>query len=462
MKRPTQLLLLLFGLLLLYAVFALGTPVAQAKMPDRQRRDIFLVVTGFLGVAGGLVWRKAGADRSRESTLVTCAAVALPVWALVQLIPLPVMLVNLLSPVRGDLLRGLEPLFGRQGFASLSIVPAVTLNHFLLLASYSVLLLAAREFAFRARRGIWMVAAPVVLAGVGEAAMAMLQFTAAGDTQVRGTYVVRNHLAGLLEMALPLAVMYGVARLRAARNRGRGAPGEVLKAAGAFAVAALLLAGALVTLSRGGLMAILGSAVMMSVMAIGRDVPVRQRIVAGLGLGVVVFGGLLALTPESLVDRLSSHSSEGRTALWREAVGVVRDYPLTGTGMGGFQSAFLKYKALEGKFIVEYAHNDYLQGLAEMGVIGFLIPVLLIALVLKRSVRIAAEGSEMRWMGVACLGSVTAMLIHSVVDFNLYVPANAAVFAWICGLAVGLTPATLIPVSPRIISRSGIEDERGF
>ena len=77
-KRPTQFLLLLFGLLLLYAVFALGTPVAQAKMPDRQRRDIFLVVTGVLGLAGGLVWRKAGADRGRESTLVTCAAVALP------------------------------------------------------------------------------------------------------------------------------------------------------------------------------------------------------------------------------------------------------------------------------------------------------------------------------------------------------------------------------------------------
>ena len=64
--------------------------------------------------------------------------------------------------------------------------------------------------------------------------------------------------------------------------------------------------------------------------------------------------------------------------------------------------------------------------------------------------------------GDRIFGWVTAMLINSVVDFNLYVPANAAVFVWICGLAVGLTPATLIPVSPRIISRSGMEDERGF
>ncbi len=453
-RSRTGPLLLLFGLVIVYAVIALGMPVAQAQVQDRQRRDIFLVVVGVLGLAGGLVWGREKTERNREAWLLTWATVGLPVWALVQIIPLPVGLVNLLSPARGELLRGLAPVFGtewgRAGFASLSIVPAVTLNHFLLLSSYAVLLLAARELALRARRKTWMVAGPVLVAGAVEAALALLQFTAPGEAQVRGTYVVRNHLAGLLEMAMPLAAMYGVARIRMAQNGGREAKQELLKGVAGLGLAALLLTAGVLSLSRGGLMGFLGAALAMAVMSVGREVPLRQRVVAGLVLGAVIFGALLVLTPDSLVDRFATHSSEGRTALWREGIGVVRDYPLTGAGMGGFQTAFLKYKALEGQFVVDYAHNDYLQGLAELGVIGFLMPVLMVGLVVKRSVRIAAQASEMRWVAVGCLGSVVALLIHSAVDFNLYTPANAAVFAWVCGLAAGVTP-----LAPKIVRRSG-------
>jgi O-antigen ligase len=123
--------------------------------------------------------------------------------------------------------------------------------------------------------------------------------------------------------------------------------------------------------------------------------------------------------------------------------------------MGGFQSAFAKFKAAEGTFLVDYAHNDYLQTFAELGLAGFLIAALLAGSVILRTVRRVGEIGEVRWVGLACLGSLTAIAIHSTVDFNLYVAANAATLAWISGIAAGLAPS-----APRIVRRRRNESER--
>jgi O-antigen ligase len=221
-----------------------------------------------------------------------------------------------------------------------------------------------------------------------------------------------------------------------------------MRAIGAFAIAGVMLAGLLTTLSRGGFVAFLASALAMFALAIGRDLPPRKRIVFGALFFVVSFFALFFLTPEALLERLSEHTTEGRTVLWREGVGVIREFPLVGCGLGGFESAFLKFKAAEGVFLVDYVHNDYLQYLAELGLAGFLLAATLLFFVFKRSVEMALDASELRWLGLACAGSLVAILVHSFVDFNLYVPANAAVLAWICGLAAGLRPAP-----PRIVSR---------
>ena len=58
----------------------------------------------------------------------------------------------------------------------------------------------------------------------------------------------------------------------------------------------------------------------------------------------------------------------------------------------------------------------------------------------RRVMRTAAEAesSQARYVALACCGSLTAILLHSLVDFNLYVPANAMVVAWVLGLAEGV------------------------
>ena len=221
-----------------------------------------------------------------------------------------------------------------------------------------------------------------------------------------------------------------------------------------------------------------GSLLVVAVFAVGRGMPIERRVLVIGGLAVVLAGLLFFATPLSLLARLAQHDSEGRLTVWGEGIHVVHAYPLVGAGLGGFESAFLKYKVAEGEFIVDYAHNDYLQGLAELGIVGFTMVALFLGSVVIRSGRMALgtrdaatadspEGSpigsaETRWAGLACLAAVAAILIHSAVDFNLYVPANGATLAWICGMAAGLTPShrrrrRIVEVPEDLLERPGIE-----
>jgi len=85
---------------------------------------------------------------------------------------------------------------------------------------------------------------------------------------------------------------------------------------------------------------------------------------------------------------------------------------------------------------VNFAHNDYLQLLAETGVIGFSIFLLLGMLTFLSALRqsIAARGGDNRYLAAACLGALTSIGLHSFVDFNLYVAANTMALAWIAGM----------------------------
>ncbi|HWE50628.1 MAG TPA: O-antigen ligase family protein [Bryobacteraceae bacterium] len=450
-RGRVSVLLIPFAIALVYGIFALGIAVAQENIANRQRRDIFTFSIALLGILAVFLWGRTKNERPetprRETRIMTWVAACLPCYALLQMIPLPVGLVNLLSPARGELVRSLQPLFGSSAFASLSIAPSSTYPHVLLFAAYCVIFFAVREFSRSARSKVWVVAAPLVVAGALEAAFGFTQFLLRGDRQPTGTFGLRNHLAGFLEMTLPLPAMYGIAALRSARH-GRNGMGGLPWAIGAFALTGLMLAGAVTTLSRGGFAGILASALAIFALVIGRGMPPRKRLLFGALFFTTAIFALFFLTPETLIERLSQHSTEGRVTLWREGIGVIREFPLVGCGLGGFESAFQKFKASEGVFLVDYVHNDYLQYLAELGIAGFLLAATLIVIVSKRSVEMALDASELRWIGLACAGSLTAILVHSVVDFNLYVPANAAVLAWICGMVAGLRPS-----SPRIVSR---------
>src|ERR1035437_5778548 len=94
---------------------------------------------------------------------------------------------------------------------------------------------------------------------------------------------------------------------------------------------------------------------------------------------------------------------------------------------------------------IDFAHNDYLQCLAELGAPAFLAGLLFMLGIFRHAVRSAMNESsnDSRYVSLACAGSFAAIGIHSLVDFNLYIPANAMLLAWIAGISAaprGQTP----------------------
>jgi O-antigen ligase len=156
--------------------------------------------------------------------------------------------------------------------------------------------------------------------------------------------------------------------------------------------------------------------------------------------------GFIYLPTDPLVARYGalageSISADMRVQIWRDTTRLIKDYPLFGCGLGSYGSCFLRYKTVAPMGTVDYAHNDYLQVLSELGVFGFVAGLALVARVLLLTIRGAryASSADNRFMAIASAGAITAILLHSFVDFNMYVPANGLEFAWILGVAAVYT-----------------------
>lgn len=379
--------------------------------------------TGRYGILLSLALLLLAAGRTARWTTAL-----LPAYVLFQVLPLPVTALRLLSPARAQMLDALAPVGAGTNWASLSVFPAGTFQYFLLVCGYLAIFLLVREAA-------WSAAWPILLIAALEAALGIWQhFVGAAAEMQRGTYANRNHFAGLLEMALPFAVMYAAAVSRRGRN--------ALAACGAWALAGLLFIGIVYSFSRMGFVASLFSLFVMGAL-LGSS---RRRWVAAGLLVAVVLGAFVFLPPDALILRFAQLASaggltaNGRTELWSETIPLIRAYLPFGCGLGGYETAFYPFKKSGMLVTDDFAHNDYLQLLAELGVPGFLIVAAGAFWITRRAVRgaVALQDPEKRYFAVACAGALAAILLHSTVDFNLYIPANVMVLMWIAGMTAGL------------------------
>jgi O-antigen ligase len=382
----------------------------------------------------------------RLSPWIRWPALLLPLYAVLQLVPLPLGVLRVLSPARAAQVAALAPVAGSMQRAPVSVMPSATLRLAVTMAACLLIFLVIRQLAWRRPENLWTLAFPLLLLAGSEAAIGLVQyFLAWPDGIARGTYVNRNHFAGFLEMALPFAILYPVAVIRRTRSRRHSPAGPVLKAAPFLLLAALILAGIIYSFSRMGYVSTLVTLFVMAAVSFGaRLSPLRRWIAIG-GLALMILATFALLPPYRLIMRFAqitsadALTSEGRVELWTETLPLIATYPVFGCGLGGYESAFRPFKASKPMFRDDYAHNDYLQYLAEMGAVGFLIAALLILALFRAAARAAGRPEpETRWLGLATTGAMTAILLHSLADFNLFIPANAMSLAWITGIASGL------------------------
>jgi O-antigen ligase len=267
-----------------------------------------------------------------------------------------------------------------------------------------------------------------------------------------GTYINRNHFAGLLEMILPFAV---VLALRQARVLGRTASSgassirrvlsgrELLPLVFWLFLATTLFAALVFSRSRMGIISAIASLIAVLALAGASSFPAKTRIT----VAALFFLGVVALVvwigSDPVVTRFETlgqeyvQTGQNRISIWRDTLKLIHQYPLFGTGLGTFSVAYPSVQTAFLTLFVDHAHCDYLEVVSELGLPGGILVFGSIFWILVRTVRRYGEAGERfdKAVCLACVGSIAAILLHSLVDFNLYIPANALVFSVILALA---------------------------
>ena len=250
------------------------------------------------------------------------------------------------------------------------------------------------------------------------------------------TYGNRNHLTGYLEMALPLALGLILTGYRGVRL-------FLL-----IVLSALLLLVLMLAFSRGGWVSgSLGLIFMGLVLMTSQYFNKKKVLVAVIGWGFILI--MIVLSSTAMVERLltleevDKGSIAGRTKIWGAVVEMIEDYPVLGVGPGNFSTVFTQYHPpAEDRHY--YAHNDYIQSAAEIGLASIVIIAWMIAAVYRRGfMKLKNLSRLVRGGTIGALSGITAILVHSMADFNLHIPANALLFTVLVALAVCPVPVDI-------------------
>ena len=276
-------------------------------------------------------------------------------------------------------------------------------------------------------------------------------------TRTRAPFVNPDHFAGYLAMIFPLALASTVYSSIVTASRP-SLTTRIVCAVAAFVIFVAML----LSLSRAGWMSIiLGPAIMFMLVAPSRraeDEPVSTLArVSGLrlALGALAIGLALTLvvvgpdartaTTERFHDSLAeTNTFSGRITAWRGGAQIVRDFPIVGIGLGDWPEIFARYQPPPWtELFFSEAHNDYIQWIAETGLIGaaFLLWFAWAAIRELRS-RKSSLAPQVVPVFAAIVGGSVSMCVIELFDFDLRIPALAFLFAVMIGLAIRLTGAS--------------------
>jgi O-antigen ligase len=416
---------------LAWGTFAFGAVYPWAYVP-------LLVGCALVGGVGLVIGRQSSAIVRNVAFVAALGAVF--VGALLQLLPLPPAALTAVTPAADPFARASD-LTAAGGWRPLSIYPAATIRSLFMFAALLVFFLGLLKAFSRysaVQVGKALVVLGVVLAVVGIVQKAMLGADVWGGMRIYGfwqprynlvtpfgPFVNKNHYAGWMAMAIPLTlgVMGGVLA-SSARHVRADARSQMLwlstSEGGQFLLfgcgALLMTAAAFMTLSRSGIGSLLVTVPLIGVVATAGQASRRLRVAITSVLVLLLAGGAVLAGTSEMLTRLAegSETLAFRIAIWRDAMTIFRDFPITGTGLNTFGPATLVYQTANRNMHFQEAHNDYLQLLAEGGLL-LAIPIVIAAAALVRGIgrRFQAQSdAEVYWLRVGAVGGLLAIALQ--------------------------------------------------
>jgi O-antigen ligase len=240
-----------------------------------------------------------------------------------------------------------------------------------------------------------------------------------------GSFVNRHNFAAYMEMTLsiPFALVLTGAIKRDKRLL-------YITAISLMGIA-LLLSG-----SRGGFVALLAEIALLLILTRGSQSrrSLLLKAVLTVALLLAVIGGAIFVGGESSLSRIaetaqSNDVSSSRTHIWSVTLDVIKHNLPFGAGIGAFDVAYTPYDTFNGLERVEQAHNDYLQVLADAGLVGLVIGGAFLYFLYLAVVSALRSGNiYRRAVAVGCTAGIFAILVHSLFDFVLHTTAISVLF----------------------------------
>ena len=401
-------------------------------------------------------------------TPVNLILVAFLVLVGLQMLPLPASVVALVSPQafadKGNLFALLGGSGDGPGWMTLSYSVHPTRVEWIKAGAYFGMFFLVLN-TVRSKKEIDVLIYTLIFIGLFEAVYAVFQVfnstpkvwwwkSRVGSSHwASGTFIVSNHFAAYMEMVVCLTFGFLIAQKRRTREMlpgldtprarvqrwvSRFSPESVRPKKIFFFFSAVLMGAALLlSASRGGILSLGVTMLLTAILFLSKK---TYRKYGGLALclcvAILLYGIHVGINPT--LDKFEDpRNLYGRLHITRTILPMIRDYPVSGVGLGNFRYVYPRYiddyDRVRGS---GYAHNDWVEAGTETGCLGMVLLILAFGVYLFKMIRVWRRRRDLHALGIGAgvMAGLVAVALHSYFDFNMHIPANPVTLAALAAL----------------------------
>lgn len=386
--------------------------------------------------------------------------ILISIYILFQLVPLPPSLLKIISTETYRIYQNTLFTTELNSWVSISINKKQTLLEFLRISSYTAFYVLTVQILTDRKILRKTISIIIIFASI-LSCFSILQHILSNNKiywirdlpyggSIFGPYVNRNHYAGLMEMLFPLIISIFLLykpHIYYKSLRDKISALFNLKSTNFYLLigfgAILTATSVFLTLSRTGIISLCISMIVFGLLFVLRSEDKKRGII------IIIIGILIVLSVgwfgwDPILERFEKlkdaryNIEETRLQIWNDSLKIIKDFPITGTGMGTFINIYPRYRTVQGNAVAAHAHNDYIEFYTDGGAILYFLFLIFSVIFFYKVFKAFYKRRDIYsiYIFIASISGIVSIIIHSITDFNLHIPANVLYFSFLFGLAV--------------------------